>query len=49
MKKSTSKQEEEATIRTIRRVTRKRHPAEKIRILLAGLRGEEKYFCSMST
>jgi len=42
IKKSNPKQEAEATIRTIRRATRRHYSAEeKIRIVLTGLRGEE--------
>ena len=47
-KSGTSKAAADKLVKTIRRKTRHTYSSEeKIRIVLAGLRGEENYFCAM--
>ena len=47
-KPQTSKDAAEKVVKNIRRKTRQTYSAEeKIRIVLAGLRGEESYFCAV--
>ena len=47
-KSGTSKNAADKLVKTIRRKTRRLHfPEEKIRIVLAGLRGEEQHRCSV--